>query len=201
MNGIGIKPSDSAVHLRSRRDSFRDKRSRTKHRRKNQVCMTNKIWSFRDRLPWNKRNWSNNCISNIQDLCLATNALWSGDTTIDKNSDQSPRRLSSTWVSSSKNCTVSAVYLLIGAYPVEAEIHLRRLSLLYSLLSCHNGKIKEVVSRQISVNYDNTKSFFCNIYRRKILEIYELPKIHELQSNLAPKPKGKNLVISTIKKY
>jgi hypothetical protein len=47
---------------------------------------------------------------------------------------------------------VSTVYLLIGAYPVEAKIHLRQLPLLYSLLSCHNGKIKEVVSRQISVN-------------------------------------------------
>ena len=70
---------------------------------------------------------------------------------------------------------------------------------MYSLLSCHNEKIKEVVSRQISVNYDNAKSFFCNI--RKILEIYELPKIHELQSNLPPQPKWKNLVNSTIKKY
>jgi hypothetical protein len=49
------------------------------------------------------------------------------------------------------------------------------------------------------VNYDNTKSFFCNT--RKILEIYELPKIHELQSNLPPKPKWKNLVNSNIKKY
>jgi hypothetical protein len=33
------------------------------------------------------------------------------------------------------------------------------------------------------------------------LEIYELPKIHELQSNLHPKPKWKNLVNSTRKKY
>ena len=186
-----------------RRDSFRDKRSRTKHWWKNHVCTTNKIWYFRDRLPWNKRNWFNNCLSNIQDLCLATLALWSGDTTIDKNPDQSPRRLSSKFykvhaVASSKNA-VSAVYLLIGAYPVETEIHQRQLSLLYSLLFCHNGKIKEVVSRQISVNYDNTKSFFCNI--RKMMEIYELPKIHELQSNLPPKPKWKNLVNSTIKKY
>ena len=41
---------------------------------------------------------------------------------------------------------VSAVYLLISAYPIEAEIHLRQLSLLYSL-SCQNGKIKEVASR------------------------------------------------------
>ena len=38
------------------------------------------------------------------------------------------------------------------------------------------------------MNYDNTK-------------IYELPKIHELQLNLPPKPKWKNLVNSTIKKY
>jgi hypothetical protein len=36
---------------------------------------------------------------------------------------------------------------------------------------------------------------------RKILEICELPKIHKLQSNLPPKPKWKNLVDSTIKKY
>ena len=98
----------------SRRDSFRDKISRTKHRRKNQVCTTNKIWSFRDRFPWNKRNWSNNCISNIQDLCLAMSALWSGDTTIDMNPDQSPRRLSSKIykvhaVPSSKNCSERCV--------------------------------------------------------------------------------------------
>jgi hypothetical protein len=45
----------------------------------------------------------------------------------------------------------------------------------------------EKSKKLISVNYDNTKSFFCNI--RKILEIYELPNIHELKSNLPPKPK------------
>jgi hypothetical protein len=31
-----------------------------------------------------------------------------------------------------------------------------------------------------------------------MLDIYELPKIHELQSNLPPKPKWKNLVNSTV---
>jgi hypothetical protein len=52
---------------------------------------------------------------------------------------------------------------------------------------------------QFRLFHGSTKSFFCNI--RKILEIYELPNIHELQSNLPPKPKWKNLVNSTIKKY
>jgi hypothetical protein len=50
-------------------------------------------------------------------VCLATIALWSGDTTIDKNPDESPRRLSSKIykvqlhaVASSKNCSERCVY-------------------------------------------------------------------------------------------
>ena len=37
---------------------------------------------------------------------------------------------------------------------IEAELHKRKLSLLYSMLASDNSKIKEIINRQISVNYD-----------------------------------------------
>jgi hypothetical protein len=61
------------------------------------------------------------------------------------------------------------------AIPIEAELHQRKLSLLYSMLASDNSKIKEIINKQIRVNYDNEDSFFCNI--RDILILYDLPSI------------------------
>ena len=61
--------------------------------------------------------------------------------------------------------------------PIEAELHKRKLSLLYTMLASDNSKIKEIINRQISVNYDED-SFFCNI--RDILILYDLPSITRL---------------------
>jgi hypothetical protein len=75
--------------------------------------------------------------------------------------------------------------------PIEAELHKRKLSLLYSMLASDNSKIKEIINRQISVNYDED-SFFCNI--RDILILYDLPSITDLQANLPSKISWKKLV-------
>ena len=164
------------------------KRSRTKHRRTNQVCTTNKIWSLGT--GFHGTNGIDPITAyQIYKTYVLPRLLYGLEilplTRTQINLLEGFHWKSIRYMQSlPQRNTVSAVYLLIGAYPVEAEIHLRQLSLLYSLLSCHNGRIKE--------DYDNTKSFFCHI--RKTLEIYELPKIHELQSNLHPKPKWKNLV-------
>ena len=72
----------------------------------------------------------------------------------------------------------AAIYLLVGAIPIEAELHKRKLSLLYSMLASDNLKIKEIINRQISVSYDNEDSFFCSI--RDILILYDLPSITDL---------------------
>ena len=74
---------------------------------------------------------------------------------------------------------------------IEAELHKRKLSLLYSMLASDNSKIKEIINRQISVNYDED-SFFCNI--RDILILYDLPSITDLQANLPSKIRWKKLV-------
>jgi hypothetical protein len=76
--------------------------------------------------------------------------------------------------------------------PIEAELHQRKLSLLYSMLASDNSKIKEIINRQISVNYDNEDIFFCNI--RDILILYDLPSITDLQANLPSKISWKKLV-------
>ena len=51
----------------------------------------------------------------------------------------------------------SAVYLLHGALPIEAELHKRQLSLLYSILA---SKLKNLMERQLTVNKNNPESFF-----------------------------------------
>ena len=76
----------------------------------------------------------------------------------------------------------AAVYLLLGALPVEAEIHKKQLSLLHSILDSDNRRIKEVLHGQIAVNFDNKDSFFYRIL--KVLELYELPDIASLKQPL-----------------
>lgn len=85
-----------------------------------------------------------------------------------------------------------AIYLLVRVIPIEAELHKRKLSLLYSMLASDNSKFKEIINRQISVNYDNEDSFFCSI--RDILILYDLPSITDLQAHLPSKISWKKLV-------
>ena len=93
----------------------------------------------------------------------------------------------------------ATIYLLVGAIPIEAELHKRKLSLLYSMLASDNSKIKEIINRQISVNYDNGDSFFCNI--RDILILYDLLTITDLQANLPSKTNWKKLVRKEVEKF
>ena len=56
----------------------------------------------------------------------------------------------------------AAIYLVVGAIPIEAKLHKIKLSLLYFMLASDNSKIKEIINRQINVNYSNDveNSFF-----------------------------------------
>ena len=92
----------------------------------------------------------------------------------------------------------AAIYLLVGAIHIEAELHKRKLSLLYSMLASDNTKIKEIINKQIRVNYDNEDSFFCSI--RDILILYDLPSITDLQANLPSKISWKKLVRKEVEK-
>ena len=48
-----------------------------------------------------------------------------------------------------------AVFLLLGALPIEAEIHRRQLSFVHSILVCDNSTIQGLTDRQLIMNLDN----------------------------------------------
>ena len=52
----------------------------------------------------------------------------------------------------------SAVQLLLGALPIQAELHKRQLSLLHSVVCSGNQRIKGLIERQLTLRYP--KSFF-----------------------------------------
>ena len=74
--------------------------------------------------------------------------------------------------------STSAVFLLLGALPLEAELHRRRLSLAISVINSENSTIRLLVQRQLACSYDNWNSFFYEL--AKILQKYELPSLGQL---------------------
>ncbi|XP_063431703.1 uncharacterized protein LOC134714391 [Mytilus trossulus] len=72
----------------------------------------------------------------------------------------------------------SAVYLLVGAIPIAAEIHKRQLSLLHSIAMSDNISIKEIARRQhIS---GKPTSFFVKI--QDVLTMYQLTSFSEIMN-------------------
>ena len=92
-----------------------------------------------------------------------------------------------------------AVYLLIGALPLEAELHKRHLSLLYNVLTSTNKTIKELSTRQIAINLDNSQSYFSRV--QDILDIYNLPSLQYLSENLTSKENWKFQVKRAVNKH
>ena len=95
-----------------------------------------------------------------------------------------------------KQTAIPSVYLLLGALPIEAELHKRQLSFLYILLSAENVKFKRIIERQLCENFDNKDSFFYRII--EVLFMYNLPSILHLQKNLPKKLQWKKRIMISI---
>ena len=65
---------------------------------------------------------------------------------------------------------ISAVYMLLGALPTEAELHKRQLSLL-------NSVIQGLVERQLACSFDNPRCYFCIV--NQALQKYDLPTLNK----------------------
>ncbi|CAC5371145.1 unnamed protein product [Mytilus coruscus] len=85
-----------------------------------------------------------------------------------------------------------AVYLILGALTIEAEIHKRQLSFLYNIVSCDNSTILDLVDRQLIMNMDNQQNFFCKV--AGTLAMYDLPSIDSLKQQPPSKLKWKSSV-------
>ena len=69
-------------------------------------------------------------------------------------------------------------YLLLGVRPITAEIHIRQLKLLCSIIKNENVTIKNILLRQIHTKSDDSNSCFTHIIN--LLEHYDLPTINTL---------------------
>lgn len=91
------------------------------------------------------------------------------------------------------------VYLLLGALPVEAEIHKRQLSFLFNILTCENETIQQLSERQIAINLDCHLSFYHRV--AEVLLLYGLPDISTLRDHLTTKLSWKIQVKQAVNSY
>ncbi|MES9881858.1 MAG: reverse transcriptase family protein [Sedimenticola sp.] len=89
----------------------------------------------------------------------------------------------------------SAVLLLLGALPIEAEIHKRHFSLVHNIANSKNTKFREIMKRQLILR--NKLSFFTRTSEALIQ--YELPAIDTLEN--IPKLAWKRLTRSSVDSY
>jgi hypothetical protein len=93
----------------------------------------------------------------------------------------------------------TVIYVLIGAMPIEAEIHKRKLSFLHNILNCNYDNIRALTDRQLIMNVNNPQSFFC--WASAALEMYNSPTITELKTNLPSKLNWKYICKKAIKLF
>ena len=91
----------------------------------------------------------------------------------------------------------AAVYLLLGATPIIAEIHKRQLSLLFSIATCTNTSIRNVAWRQAAIKSEN--SFFKKIV--SILHIYKFPEFRTIMNGRYKKKEWKIIIKRSIRQY
>ena len=103
-------------------------------------------------------------------------------------------------IQSFPTCAASAaVHLLVGILPIEAEIHKRQLSLLYSILRSKNETVLEIMNRQSSMPDCSPESYFKKV--QDLLELYNLADIPTLQSSLPTKSRWKNTVKRAVNEH
>lgn len=94
---------------------------------------------------------------------------------------------------------LAAVHLLLGALPMEEELHKRQLSLLFSVISSNNTTLRQVMTRQLALGDELTTSFFNRVSRT--LELYELPAIQDLLARVPTKLQWKKLTRQALSDY
>ena len=98
-----------------------------------------------------------------------------------------------------KRTASSAVYMLLDALPIEAELHKRQSGLLYAVLTSENRCLQDVVQRKLACSFNIGQSFF-NIVSH-VLGKYCLPSTSELLTSSTSKGQWKYMYKKAIEKY
>ena len=89
--------------------------------------------------------------------------------------------------------------MLLGALPIEAEIHKKQLSILHAVISSDNKCLRGVVQRQLACSFNNEFSFFHTV--ANVLEQYGLPTLSNLMASDIGKEQWKILCKKAIASY
>ena len=95
--------------------------------------------------------------------------------------------------------STSAVLLLLGALPLEAELHRKKLSLAISVINSVNPTLKLLVQRQLACSHDIKNSFFNEL--TTILQQYKLPSLCQLFSSSVTKLQWKHMCRKAINSF
>ena len=97
------------------------------------------------------------------------------------------------------NTANEAIYLLVGALPIEAHLDIRMLSLFNRVASINNSKEWEIVRRQLAMKDMNSHSWVVHV--RKVLSKYSLPSAFEMFNNPMKKEEFKKKIKEHIRSY
>ena len=92
----------------------------------------------------------------------------------------------------------AAVYLLVGALPVEALIHIKTLTLFGQIMRRQDSIEYEIVERQLAIKEDNSHSW--SIHVKLLLETYGLPSPLQLLYCMATKDQWRKCVTTHVHK-
>ena len=93
----------------------------------------------------------------------------------------------------------SAVYMLLGALPIEAEIHKKQLGLLHTVVNSDNKCLRDVVQRQLACSFNNEYSFFHMV--ALVLEQYSLQSLSNIMVSDIGKEQWKSLCKNAVASY
>ena len=98
-----------------------------------------------------------------------------------------------------RRTATAAVFMLLGALPIEAKIHKKQLSLLHSVITSDKRCLQELLQRQLACSYDSIYSFFYVIVQ--VLAKYDLPTLNLIFASDIGKLQWKNMCRKAIVDY
>ena len=132
-------------------------------------------------------------------LCFTTATVWTRSTTYYELTACYALQISCGNLETFSIAAVKNSYLLIGALPIEAELHKRHLSLLHNIMVTSNETITELTKRQIAINLDNSLSYYHRV--QDILDLYQQPSLRNLQQGIPSKEQWKFTVKQAVNTY
>ena len=98
-----------------------------------------------------------------------------------------------------KSTATPLLYLLLGVPPIEAQIHIRTLNILHTMISRTDSVEFKLVERQLAMKEHTSNSWVWQ--SQNLLNIYKLRSAFKLLNHTIPKEKWKRMVKASVLKW